>query len=205
MVIEAVGGRLSSVEYQILVEQAPMLIWRANLDGLCDYFNDRWLEFRGRTMEEEYGNGWAEGVHADDIDRCLRIYLEAFAARRTFEMEYRILRYDGVYRWIFDRGSPFYLDNGRFGGYIGSCVDVTDRVNAQEAAYRTRLNELKELEALLPICGYCRKVRDDHGYWKLVEEYVSERARMEFTHGICPACLAKRVAEDEMTAARPVL
>ncbi len=81
------------------------------------------------------------------------------------------------------------MNGGSFGGYIGSCVDVTDRIQAQEAAMRRRIAEMKELEALLPICCYCRRVRDGHGYWQRVEEYVSERTRTEFSHAICPACL----------------
>jgi PAS domain S-box-containing protein len=181
------SGNLTDSEYRVLVEQAPVLVWRADRSGGCDYFNSRWLEFRGRTLEQEYGNGWAEGVHADDFDRCLKIYLEAFAERRIFEMENRLQRHDGVYRWIFDRGVPFYQD-GEFGGFIGSCVDVTDRIAAQEAAVRRRVEELAQLRAILPICSYCHRIRDDHGNWKPIEEYVSEHSRTEFSHGICPSC-----------------
>jgi len=167
-----------------------MLIWRANTAGDCDYFNQRWLDFRGRTMDQEFGNGWAEGVHPDDFDRCLNIYLTSFRQRVALEMEYRILRHDAVYRWIFDRGAPLYAEGGQFGGYIGSCVDVTDRVHAEEAAVRRRLAELAQLQSLLPICSYCRKVRNDHGYWQQVEDYVSDHSMTEFTHGICPTCLS---------------
>ncbi len=98
---------LTLSEYQALIEQAPILIWRANKDSLCDYFNERWLVFRGRTMEQEYGNGWAEGVHPDDFDRCLEIFVDNFKKQKIFEMEYRLMRYDGIYRWIFDRGVPY--------------------------------------------------------------------------------------------------
>ena len=93
-------------EYRTLVEQAPILIWRANTTTECDYFNERWLAFTGRSLEQESGNGWAEGVHPDDFQGCLSIYLEAFAKREIFEMEYRLRRHDGVYRWLFDRGVP---------------------------------------------------------------------------------------------------
>ncbi len=88
--------RLTLQEYEALMEQSPILSWRANTEALCDYFNERWLSFRGRTMEEEYGNGWAEGVHPDDFDRCLKIYLDSFHKREVFEMEYRLMRYDGA-------------------------------------------------------------------------------------------------------------
>jgi PAS domain S-box-containing protein len=117
-------------EYRALVEASPVMIWRAGLDAQCNYFNETWLAFSGRTLEQEVGNGWAEGVHREDIDRCLAHYLENFAARREFEMEYRLRRHDGVYRWIFDRGVPFQV-NGEFAGYIGSCVDVHERREAE--------------------------------------------------------------------------
>lgn len=119
-------------QYRLLVEAAPMLVWRAGLDTKCDYFNATWLEFTGRTMEQELGNGWVEGVHADDLERCLDVYLGSFAARRSFEMEYRLRRFDGVHRWILDRGVPFHR-NGEFAGFIGSCVDVHERRDADEA------------------------------------------------------------------------
>ena len=123
---------LSFEEYKILVEQAPIMIWRSNTTTACDYFNERWLVFTGRTMEQEIGNGWAEGVHPDDFDECLKIYLDTFQKREVFEMEYRLRRHDGRYRWIFDRGVPFKGPNGQFAGYIGSCIDVTEKVEARE-------------------------------------------------------------------------
>jgi PAS domain S-box-containing protein len=184
----AMEPRLTGAEYQVLVEQAPMLIWRAGITGECVYFNERWLTFRGRTTEQERGYGWAEGVHPEDFEKCLRIYQDAFAKREVFEMEYRLLRADGAYRWILDRGSPFYSEEGEFSGYIGSCVDVTDRVQAQEALLRVRLAEMSGVQALLAICGYCRKVRDDSGFWKQVDEYVAEHSLIEFTHVVCPEC-----------------
>jgi PAS domain S-box-containing protein len=182
---------LSKNEYQMLVEQAPILIWRARTDTLCDYFNERWLAFRGRTLEEEYGNGWAEGVHPDDFDRCLKIYLENFSARQAFEMEYRLLRHDGVYRWIFDRGVPFFTEEGEFAGYIGSCIDVTERVEAQESLALLRQAEIHNLKGLLPICMGCKKIKDDDGYWNQLEVYISSHSQADFSHGLCPECAAK--------------
>ncbi len=109
------------------------MIWRAGLDGRCDYFNRTWLAFTGRTIEQEMGDGWTEGVHPDDLERCVAHYRDHFRRREPFEMEYRLRRRDGVHRWIFDRGVPFVDDTGQFAGFIGSCVDVDERRKAQDA------------------------------------------------------------------------
>lgn len=122
---------LSMQEYKAIVESAPNLIWRARLDTLCDYFNKTWLEFTGRTFEQEFGNGWAEGVHPEDLDRCVKTYLDSFKQRKAFEMEYRLRHHSGEWRWINDRGAPYCNEQGEFAGYIGSCVDVTDKVEGQ--------------------------------------------------------------------------
>ena len=124
--------QLSGDQYRLLVEAAPTLVWRAGLDTQCDYFNATWLAFTGRTLEQEADNGWVEGVHPEDTQRCVDIYLSNFERRQAFEMEYRLRRHDGVYRWIFDRGVPFSVD-GVFAGYIGSCVDVHERREADQA------------------------------------------------------------------------
>jgi len=87
-------------------------------------------------MEQEYGLGWADNVHPDDYDRCLRIYLEAFDGREPFTMEYRLRRFDGAFRWLMDKGVPFYSADGRFAGYLGSCIDITDRKLNEEQMER---------------------------------------------------------------------
>ena len=118
-------------QYKLIVESTPNMIWRAGLDAKCDYFNRTWLKFTGRTIEQEIGDGWTEGVHPDDYSKCLQVYIESFAKREPFEMEYRLRRFDGNYRWINDRGVPAYDDEGVFTGYIGSCMDVTEKVEGQ--------------------------------------------------------------------------
>jgi PAS domain S-box-containing protein len=125
--------RLSATEYRLLVEHSPVMVWRAGVDAKCDYFNDTWLAFTGRSLQDELGDGWAEGVHRDDFDPCVEKYRDHFARREPFEMEYRLRRHDGVYRYIFDRGVPFNRDDGSFAGFIGSCIDVDDRRSAQAA------------------------------------------------------------------------
>jgi PAS domain S-box-containing protein len=124
---------LTATEYRLLVQHSPVMIWRSGLDAHCDYFNETWLAFTGRTLEQEMGDGWADGVHPDDFERCVAHYLDHFHRREAFEMEYRLRRHDGEYRWIFDRGVPFSDDTGAFAGFIGSCVDVDDRRKAHEA------------------------------------------------------------------------
>jgi PAS domain S-box-containing protein len=133
---------LTLAEYRIIVEQAPIMIWRADVMARCDYFNVRWLAFTGRTLEEELGEGWAMGVHAEDRERCLRMFHEAFARREVFEIEYRLRRYDGEYRWVLDAGAPIHDPDGRFVGFAGSCVDVTERVEARATLARATLKDL---------------------------------------------------------------
>ena len=186
---------LSREEYRLLVEKAPIMIWRSSATSECDYFNETWLAFTGRSMEEEMGNGWTEGVHPEDFDNCLKIYTDHFARREIFEMEYRLRRFDGVYRWIFDRGVPFYDSEGNFKGYIGSCIDVTERIEAEKALKRAQEAEIKQLQGFLPICAYCKKIRNDSNYWEQIESYICNHSNALFTHSICPECEAKVVAE----------
>ncbi len=185
------NGILSSQEYRVLVEQAPIMIWRSGTDALCNYFNERWLAFRGRSMQEEIGNGWAAGVHPDDVGRCLKTYRDAFDELKVFEMEYRLLGHDGLYRWILDRGAPFDDTNRLFAGYIGSCIDVTDKIVAHEILRKAQEYEIKKLKGFLPICSNCKKIRNDEGYWTQVEVYVRDHSDADFTHSICPECVKK--------------
>ena len=117
--------------YLKIFEDFPALIWRSRLDKLCDYFNNTWLQFTGRTMEQEFGNGWAEGVHRDDFDSCLNTYVTSFDKRESFVMEYRMKNHLGEYCWILDYGQPFYDLDNTFLGYIGTCFDISDIKNAK--------------------------------------------------------------------------
>jgi PAS domain S-box-containing protein len=125
--------RESEERFRLVANTAPVMIWMAGTDRLCTYVNQPWLEFTGRPLEAELGNGWVEGVHEEDLKRCLKTYSEAFGQRRSFEMEYRVRRNDGEYRWILDIGVPRFKPDGSFAGYIGSCLDITDRKLAEEA------------------------------------------------------------------------
>ena len=118
---------------RVVVNAAPVMIWISGVDKLCTFFNQGWLEFTGRSLESELGNGWAEGVHPEDLRECLETYTRAFDRRESFSMEYRLRRHDGEYRWILDQGVPTFKADGSFAGYIGSGMDVTGRKLAEEA------------------------------------------------------------------------
>lgn len=124
---DVVGEQL----FEELADNAPVMIWRAGEDKLCDFFNAPWLQFTGRPLKEELGAGWTDGVHPDDLDRCLEVYNSAFDQRDAFSIDYRLRRHDGVYRWIVDNGRPFER-NGKFAGYFGSCIDVQDRKEIED-------------------------------------------------------------------------
>jgi PAS domain S-box-containing protein len=123
----------NAVKDQDLLNEIPCLIWRSGLDAKCYFFNQTWLQFTGRSHEQEYGDGWTEGVHPDDIDRVALVYLNSFTARQPFEMQYRLKHHSGEYRWILDIGRPVFAEDGRFTGYIGTCFDLTDQQQMEHA------------------------------------------------------------------------
>ena len=119
--------RESEQRFRLVSNTAPVMIWMSGADKLCTFFNKPWLDFTGRLLAAELGNGWAEGVHSEDLQRCLDTYTRAFDRREDFRMEYRLRRHDGEYRWIVDMGVPRFNPDRSFAGYIGSCMDVTER------------------------------------------------------------------------------
>jgi PAS domain S-box-containing protein len=152
--------RESEEHFRLIANTAPVLIWMSGPDKLCTYFNQPWLEFTGRSIEAELGNGWAQGVHPEDLRNCLDTYNSAFDQRESFKMQYRHRRNDGAYRWVFCMGVPRFSSDSSFGGYIGSCIDVTERKIVEEAlaSFSGRLIDAREEERT----WIARKIHDDY-------------------------------------------
>jgi PAS domain S-box-containing protein len=142
----------NGAEYYQIYDEAPVMIWVAGLDKQCKYANKKWLEFRGRPLQEESGDRWSEGVHPQDLEQIRVVFDKAFSQRQPFQLEYRIRRFDGEYRWILCTGEPHHDANGEFAGYIGSCVDVTDQKRTEQDLKdnTSRLHFLLELTSALP-------------------------------------------------------
>ncbi|HKR61621.1 MAG TPA: sigma 54-interacting transcriptional regulator, partial [Pyrinomonadaceae bacterium] len=137
--------RESESRFRNMADSAPVMIWISGSDRQCIYVNQQWLDFTGRTMEQEVGEGWTAGVHPDDYARGREIYGAAFDAKETFNFEYRLRRADGVFRWVFVTGTPRLSETGELLGYVGSCIDITERKES-EVALRTALEEVSHLK-----------------------------------------------------------
>jgi PAS domain S-box-containing protein len=146
------------------MDAAPVMIWASGPDKNCVWFNRPWLTFTGRTMDQELGYGWTDGVHPDDYDRCIQTYAGHFDSRTEFRMQYRLRRQDGIYRWIDDTGSPRYSWNGRFLGYIGSCVDIS-HLKATEEALREHETRLRLAASSAKLGIFERNIREDRTVW----------------------------------------
>lgn len=164
---------LETQRLRVLAENAPIMIWSTGKDKLCEYFNQSWLDFRGRSLEQEAGSRWADGVHPDDVAACLSARDAAFERRANYQIEYRLLRHDSVYRWILEMGAPWYRPAGMFHGYVGSCIDIHERRQERENlknrndALSLQLDELIQFtyaaahdlqEPLRTIAGYTRSL-----------------------------------------------
>lgn len=137
--------RESEARFHMMADTAPVMVWMAGPDGRCTFVNKRWLEFTGRPLDDEIRDDWVTGLHPTDIERCQETYEGSFKAEQPFSMEYRMRRHDGKYRWVLDTGIPFFEPGGRFGGYIGTCVDMTERKDMEDELRKA----LKEKEGLL--------------------------------------------------------
>lgn len=124
----------SEGRFQVMADAAPILIWMSGPDKRCTFVNQAWLEFTGRTLEQECCDGWSGGIHPEDREKYLKQYFASFDARDPFVMQYRLRHKDGEYRWVTDSGVPRYDAAGGFLGYVGACVDVTELEEKKSAA-----------------------------------------------------------------------
>lgn len=185
--------REKEIQFKNLADSGLALIWTSDVNKLCNYFNKSWLSFTGRTLDQELGNGWTEGVHPDDFDRCLQTYVRAFDSRSKFDMEYRLRHVSGDYRWLKDMGTPNYNSLGDFVGYIGHCFDITEDKRSEEVLRENEkhLQQLLEqtqrqkreiqtqnerLESLLRISHYKMNSPDD-----LLEYVLNEAVNLTFS------------------------
>jgi PAS domain S-box-containing protein len=167
--------RESEARFRLVADTAPMLIWMSGEDMLCTFFSKTWLDFTGRSLQQELGNGWTAGVHQEDVERCHSAYSLAFDAQKEFELEYRLRRHDGVYRWVVDRGVPRFSPDGTFCGYIGSCIDVTERRLSEQRMKELsgRLIHAQEQER----ARISRELHDDLSQRLAILEITADRFR----------------------------
>ncbi|HVS79709.1 MAG TPA: PAS domain S-box protein [Candidatus Paceibacterota bacterium] len=118
--------KASEERFRNLADQAPVMIWMAGTNNLTYWFNKTWLDYTGRTLGQEIGNGWGEDIHQDDFERFVDVYKRSFEERKAFRIEYRLRRYDGEYHWVIATGTPLFSPDGAFEGFIGTCLDINE-------------------------------------------------------------------------------
>lgn len=167
--------RESEQRFRNIANAAPLIIWTADINKLCNWFSQGWLDFTGRDLEQELGNGWAEGLHPDDAQNCLHHYIEHFDQRLPFQIEYRLKHRSGEYRWIHDTGMPRFSENGDFMGYIGTCVDVSEAHHAQEALQKSQ-QMMNEAQHIAHLGSWDWNIADDLVDWseEAAEIYVPD-------------------------------
>jgi PAS domain S-box-containing protein len=125
--------RESEERFRAIANTAPVMIWMSDVEKQITYLNQTWIDYTGRALETSLGHRWTEALHVDELARCREVYEQAFARRERFEVEHRLRRHDGEYRWVVTVGVPRYNVDGSFAGYIGTAVDITERKLAEEA------------------------------------------------------------------------
>jgi PAS domain S-box-containing protein len=192
--------RESEERFRLMADSAPVLIWLAEPGRGCTWVNQQWLTFTGRKLEEELGDGWTEGIHPEDYAQCKETYTTQCAQRVAFQIDYRLRRSDGGYRWVLDCAAPRFDGNGEFLGYLGSCIDITERKEAEtelarakaaaEAANRTKDDFLAVLShelrtPLTPVMLMASEFISQEGIdeearadWMIVHKNISLQARL---------------------------
>ncbi len=197
----------SEGRFRSFANAAPTLIWVAGTDKLCNWFNQTWLEYTGRSMGQELGNGWAEGVHTDDIDSCLEIYSSHFDARKPFLMEYRLRNFRGEYHWFLDAGRPRFDEQGQFVGYIGMLTDITERKEAEVQVKKSQ-EQLESMTAAVPGVVY-QFLQTTNGEWKFLflskgvedlYEVTAEKAYQD--HNVLTNCILPEDRESHLRSVK---
>jgi PAS domain S-box-containing protein len=175
--------RESEQRFRTTANAAPVLIWMSGKDKRCTWFNQRWLDFVGREIEQELGDGWCDNLHPADFDRALDTYHAAFDARRAYEIEYRLQRDDGAWRWLLERGCPHVGPSGEFVGFIGTCIDITEHRETVEQLRENRARFKTLAESLPQMIWTC--LRD--GYTDYVSrqwlDYTGRSEAQQLGHG----------------------
>ncbi len=183
--------RESEQRFRLLADTAPALIWMADADKLCSYFNKSWLDFTGRSIDSQLGNGWSEGVHPEDLQTCMGTYTQTFDRREEFRMEYRLRRHDGEYRWMIDIGVPRYNQDHSFVGYVGIAIDVTERKRAENvlASLSSRLIDAQDQERT----RIARELHDDIG--QRLAMLINELSQFQQAPFDLPSAVRSRMRE----------
>ena len=154
--------RQSEARFRLMANSAPVLIWMTDQSRASTWFNTSWLEFVGHTMDEQVRRGWLSEVHQQDVERCRDTYMRHVTARLPFSIEYRLRRFDGEYRWLLDHGVPMFAGpDSTFSGYMGTCIDITDRRRSEALLAESEAKFRQLAEDRTRLLEFERSVRRD--------------------------------------------
>ncbi len=186
-----------SVElFTIMAENVPAMIWMSGNDKFTDYFNTTWLEYTGRTLEQESNEGWLENVHPDDVQKCISQYQYYYKKQKGFYMEYRLKRHDGHYRWIADNSAPRFSADGKFAGFISACLDIDDQKNSSEKIQQSELM-LNTISNVSPVGLWMTDINAQNIF---VNETWIQWTGVPLEHNFGTGWLQKVIEEDQLTA-----
>jgi len=177
-------------------EYPLILIWRSDETLDCNWFNDPWLEFTGKKVNEVLAEGWNSNIHPDDLFAYQQLFRTGTSKREIFTIEYRLRHHTGQYRWVLEYSAPYHTTCGNFGGYTGCSIDIHDKKLLSSTI--TEWNIAKQ-QALIQVCSYCKKIKIPYSSWEVHEEYLTIIQAKSISHGICPECFKIQMRQfDEM-------